>query len=137
MTPQLTRFICTDCGRMYDDISDRVHCICGAKFYPPQPTDKLEEVEEYKKEFIDTYDLCERINLDKREILSSLVVGFYKQQRRSFIELVKGKIKNFQMLYGNFNSSTGVLMGYKTNEYGSDPVDIFIEYLLKELSKEK
>jgi hypothetical protein len=45
--------------------------------------------EDYKKEFIDTYDLCERIGLDKKEILSSLVIGFYKQQRLDCIKYAK------------------------------------------------
>lgn len=44
-------------------------------------------------------------------------------------------IKSFQLLYGNFNSTTGYLNGYKTNEFGTHPVDLLIAELRKQIKE--
>lgn len=45
---------------------------------------------------------------------------------------VQEKIKQFTLLYGRFDSDTGKLLGYKTNEFGTDPCYILIDFLTKE-----
>jgi len=47
-------------------------------------------------------------------------------------QLLEQKLKQFQLLYGRFDSDTGDLIDYKTNEYGEHPVNLLIKYLKKD-----
>jgi len=59
-----------------------------------------------------------------------------EEQKQKVLDEVDEQLRQFQLIYGSFNSSTGDIMGYRISEH-EESADVLIRYLRTKLNQLK